>query len=67
MTEIEKTVPLPTVRGLPWATLKVGESFQVPLERERAVRVSASRAGRRLERVFTCRIIDGAIRVWRTE
>ena len=57
----------------PWAKMQPGDSFFVPDGDEDPVRlrnvvvVSASHAGKRLDRKFAVRRVEGGIRAWRTK
>lgn len=59
----------------PWQDMKVNQSFFEPFGDEEPKKVlgrlasAAYRAGRRLDRRFSCRVIheEGGVRVWRVE
>jgi hypothetical protein len=67
---IEKNIPLPVAKKgrtakYPWGQLEIGDSFLVNAS-TRSMSVQASAAGKRFERSFSCRTVDGGVRVWRT-
>lgn len=62
-------MPGPYEPKYPFAKLEQGDSFlaQAESKRERqAIRSAASVAGKKLERTFVCRAVDGGVRVWRS-
>lgn len=66
---IEKGIPIPEPIGhtsiYPFAEMEVGDSFVAPVGRGRAA-ASAHYWGKKLNRRFTCRIIDrNSTRIWR--
>ena len=73
MYEIEKAPDdlaagrTPAIAQFPFEALEVGHMFRVPDPAlfDRA-RVYAGRAGRKLKRTFSCRMIDGVLAVIRT-
>lgn len=76
--EIEKSVPLPPppMRGrksakYPLADMGVGDSFLVPTmkpeEKRQSLYQLVSLKGRSMGRRFVVRVVDGGVRVWRTE
>jgi hypothetical protein len=74
--EIESGVPMPKVERsfgpreskYPWTAMdKVGDSFHVPLGNLKSLRTTAYAAGKRLGMKFKARVVDGGVRVWRTE
>ena len=64
---IDKNIPLPA--RFPFAGMKVGDSFAVPADVQRAtVAVAASRYGRKHKMKFSTRKMeDGSYRCWRME
>lgn len=62
--KIDIGVPLPDVRiRYPWKQLNIGDSFFVHSKTD--MNAAASQASKRLGMRFTCRAVDGGIRVWR--
>lgn len=73
--KIEKRIPIPArIYGgagrpekYPWGSLRVGESFFVG---DRSIQTVSSAAGFAAERhnaKYTCRTVDGGVRVWRVK
>lgn len=79
MYAIEKNVAIPTIERpnrktgaykYPFAWMEVGDSFFVPINREKelkSVASSCSLYGKKLSRKFTVRSVRGGVRVWRVE
>ena len=65
--KVDKNIPLP--RKFPFADMKVGDSFAVPVDIKRpAVTVAAMRFGRKHGMKFTVRqVADKTFRCWRIE
>ena len=66
--KIEKGFEMPSPRGarLPWAQLKVGESFEVPDGMSGSARANSAVAGKRHGMKFSVRVQpNGLLRVWR--
>lgn len=65
--KIDKNIPLPPVHKLtvlyPLETMEVGDSFFVP--DKKANHLNVHYQGKRLNRMFVKRSIDGGTRVWR--
>lgn len=49
----------------PFRTMKIGESFSVPVQKYASVNSAKSQAGKRMNRKFTGKIIGDIFRVWR--
>ena len=49
----------------PWRKVKVGQSFHVPGAKIEAMASLASAYGKRHDMKFTCRTMDGGVRVFR--
>ena len=70
---VDKNVPLIDAksggRKYPFSEMSVGDSFLVSPEEsgiaEMSIRAAARMYGMRNKMKFTCRIVDGGIRVWR--
>lgn len=79
MYPIEKNVAIPTIERpnrktgaykYPFAKMEVGDSFFVPINREKemkSVASSCSLYGKKFSRRFTARTVHGGVRVWRIE
>lgn len=81
MLGIEKGIEVPSPRNgryrphtrYPFVEMEVGESFFVPLEKELPVWLrshvqnAAYRYGKKMNRIFVVRAIDGGFRCWRAE
>lgn len=71
MFEIEKGIESPkSVRKYPFLEMNIGDSFFVPCEdrgKRHAVRAAATYYNIAHGCKFTCRAVEGGIRVWRTE
>lgn len=69
MIQIDKGVPLPpthnTMRGYPFASMEVGDSFAVTHDKERSIRTIAARTGEKFGWRFAVRKFDHEVRVWR--
>lgn len=69
MYSIETSIPFPASPGwkakYPWRELDVGQSFFVSDVKFRTMQAGASLAGRRLNKQFRARIVDGGVRIWR--
>lgn len=74
MYQVDKSVPIPKSGRnsvYPFATLEVGDSFFIPLEpydekKATSIRACASTFAKRRGVTFTCKRVDGGLRVWRT-
>lgn len=72
---IESGFPIPPAkRGVgrgstswPWSDMKVGDSFKVPRDKARSVKVAAVQYAKRHGVAFTSRMIDDELRIWRTK
>jgi len=74
--KIDSDVPLPPPTGgakkYPFDQMQVGQSFfirldELPKSGDKAVRTSATQAGKRLKMKFTIRQVKNGVRLWRTE
>lgn len=72
--EIEKNHVIPaSVAGIgrrekyPWSQMEVSDSFFVPDGEIRKIAGAACHAGRRSNKRFVARAVDGGVRVWRYE
>lgn len=66
--EVTKQHPAPTTfhaARYPFRSMEVGESFDAPLEMHGLVKNAAVVWGRRNERKFSTRKVDGLTRCWR--
>lgn len=65
--KVDKNVPVPPRRRLPFYTLKVGESFAVPVHAAPSLRASASIYSKRLGKHFIVRLEEDGVtyRCWR--
>lgn len=70
MYQIETGIPFPDRKVwrsiYPWRDLDVGQSFFVKDGVFRTMQAGASLAGKRLNKQFRARTVDGGVRVWRT-
>ena len=70
---IEKGIPVPKTAGAgrktkyPFESMQVGDSFFVKDGTVKTLSRSCGTYGKRLERKFTSRTVDGGARVWRVE
>ena len=70
---IEKGIPVPKMTGAgrktkyPFESMQVGDSFFVKDGTVKTLSRSCGTYGKRLERKFTSRTVDGGSRVWRVE
>ncbi len=70
---IEKGIPVPKMTGAgrktkyPFESMQVGDSFFVKDGTVKTLSRSCGTYGKRLERKFTSRTVDGGARVWRVE
>lgn len=70
---IEKGIPVPKLVGTgrrnkyPFESMEVGDSFFVKDGKVKTLSRSCGTYGKRLERKFTSRTVEGGARVWRTE
>ena len=70
---IEKGIPVPKQVGAgrknkyPFDAMEVGDSFFVKDGTVKTLSRSCGIYGKRLERKFASRTVDGGVRVWRTE
>lgn len=70
MFEIEKDVPLPTIKHgkkYPWEQMDVGDSFFVPEVKQSLMGTNAAHNTRMTGRRYTTRKENGGVRVWRVE
>ena len=67
--KIEEGIPIPKMRlrKYPWEDMKVGDSFFVPDGNNNTIQTAASYAGKRHNRKYCTRQVNGGIRVWRIE
>ena len=73
MIEVEANISMPMDCGrgrgrpalYPWAEMKAGDSFFVPGKPIASVSPLASIRGRTHDEKYTCRSMDGGVRVWR--
>ena len=70
--KIEKNVPLPKIRGTggsepryPWPDMEVHDSIFVT--GNKAIATTAHSYGKRHNMKFSCRTVDGGVRVWRVK
>lgn len=69
----DKKMPIPEVGGAgskskyPWITMKIGESFFVPDRKIEGFSAQVVNAGKRFGTRYTCRTMNGGVRVWRLE
>lgn len=67
--KIEKKIPIPSGRGpygkYPWSQMEIGDSFLIPGKKVSLVSSTMASAGRRLNKKFTARTVEGGVRVWR--
>lgn len=67
VVKIDSNVPMP-VQRYPLMNLKVGESFEFPIERRDLIQTNASTIKRRKGREFTVRKVnETTARVWRVK
>ena len=70
---IEKGIPVPKMTGAgrktkyPFESMQVGDSFFVKDGTVKTLSRSCGTYGKRLERKFASRTVDGGARVWRVE
>ena len=70
---IEKGIPVPKMTGAgrktkyPFESMQVGDSFFVKDGTVKTLSRSCGTYGKRLERKFTSRTVNGGARVWRVE
>lgn len=73
MFKVEKSVPLPVVRAnsvYPFAAMEVGDSFFVAVDdpkKASSIRACSSTFGKKNSKKFSCKQVEGGVRVWRTE
>lgn len=71
MFPVEKSVPIPKTRNnslYPFGQMEVGDSFFIPdagKSTAASIRACASAFGKKNNRKFSCRQVDGGVRVWR--
>lgn len=71
-TAIEKGIPIPPRPSgeanakYPWRIMEIGDSFFIATTTPNQFYARASEKGRRYSRCFTCRKVDGGVRIWRT-
>lgn len=67
---IEKNVPLDQSCGnqakYPWRQMEIGDSFFVPNVKTNLITNCAAAIKKRAGLQFTCRTVEGGVRVWRT-
>ncbi len=64
--KIDKGIPVPARHNrYPWDRMKIGDSFFVKNADKHNVSSAASLRGRHYGEKYTCRSIDGGVRVWR--
>jgi len=72
MYQVEKEVPIPKARQnsvYPFAEMNVGDSFfiaNVDKLKAASIRACASTFGKKKGMKFSCRHVEGGVRVWRT-
>lgn len=72
-TDVDSNIPIPevTTRGgrskYPWVTMNVGDSFFVPDIHIAKFSGQAVNAAKRFKTKYTCRTVDGGVRVWRVK
>lgn len=69
MIEIADSIPIPPVSNAtvyPFATLEIGQSFAVPLDKRASVQAIMTRHSKGGKR-FTSRTVENELRVWRTK
>ncbi len=69
--KVDKDIPIPPARSTlaryPFADMEPGDTFAVPAEENKKVRLAAHSYGKRHGKAFTIRRQeDGTVRVWRT-
>jgi hypothetical protein len=73
MYTVDKSVPIPKIRQgtvYPFAEMEVGDSFFVPVQepsKASSIRACASAYGKKNNVVFSCKQVEGGVRVWRVE
>ena len=67
--KIEKDIQVPHRRKnkYPWLEMEAGDSFFVEADHAEGARAATYYASKKYQRTFTCRKVDGGIRIWRTE
>lgn len=69
MIEIEKNIPTPKKRSkwqkYPFSEMEVGDSFLVGIEKRNSISTTINHHKKRHGGDFTCRSVEGGIRVWR--
>ena len=68
MIKIDKNIPVPPARlshRYPWLEMEIGDSFFTANLSHGNMGTQAARAGKRHNREFVTRKVDGGIRVWR--
>lgn len=70
MIQIDKNIPLPNKARksnpkYPWKEMQVGDSFLAKGVKISAIVGGAWLVGKRLNFKFSCRTVDGGVRVWR--
>jgi len=68
--KVEKGIPFPDDRKtrnrrFPWKQLDVGDSFFVPEVTVKSICGSLAYARKSTQYAFSCRAVEGGIRVWR--
>lgn len=71
MFKIESSIPVPASRQTtyPFSSMSVGDSFLVEKadpKKAASVRACASVYGKKTNSKFTCKQVEGGVRVWRT-
>ena len=70
INQIDSEIPVPVERinTIPLNTLKVGQSFTLPIDKRPSVQTKASKLKAETDKVFTIRKVDeNNIRIWRTK
>jgi hypothetical protein len=78
MIAIEKEIPVAAIeRGIPitpqpratvkypWHEMEIGDSFLMEGKDTKTASANASATGSRIGKKFSCRKVDGGVRVWR--
>ncbi len=75
MIKVDKGVPMPKAERTqlkpreskyPWASMEVGDSFEVAGKTTKNFGTACYAAGKRLGKKFAARATDTGVRVWRT-
>lgn len=68
MYKIQKNIPIPSKsrkKLYPFGDMEVGDSFAVPLNKNKAIIYAVSKAVKGSEKKFTRRVLANEIRIWR--